>query len=112
MIEKNTFTVIDNEGNEKECFVLFTFDNDVTEKSYVVYTDNTFDDNGRIQVYASTYIPNEKGNITDLFPVETAEEWELIEGTLKDIQRQIRNGNLDESEFDEENEDDDDENNY
>lgn len=105
MIEKNTFTIIDNEGNEKECFVLFTFDNDVTRKSYVVYTDNTFDDDNRTRVYASTYIPNGNGNITELFPVETAEEWELIEETLNDIQKQIRYGILDESEFDAEKED-------
>lgn len=98
MIEENTFTVIDNDGNEMECFVLFTFESDVTRKSYVVYTDNTFDDKDRIQIYASTYIPDADGSVTTLHPINTAEEWELVEETLNNIQQQILGENL--SEFD------------
>ena len=51
MKEKNTFTVINNEGKEVLCDVLFTFDSDETGKSYVVYTDNTKDQTGNIQVF-------------------------------------------------------------
>ena len=53
MEDKNTFTVINEEGKEVVCNVLFTFDSDETKKSYIVYTDNTKDKQGNIQVYAS-----------------------------------------------------------
>ena len=43
MENKNTFTVINDEGREILCNVLFTFDSDETKKSYIVYTDNTKD---------------------------------------------------------------------
>lgn len=55
MEDKNTFTVINEEGKEVVCNVLFTFDSDETKKSYIVYTDNTKDNQGNIQVYASIY---------------------------------------------------------
>ena len=35
MKEKNTFTVINDEGKEIVCDVLFTFDSDETKKSYI-----------------------------------------------------------------------------
>lgn len=47
MQEKNTkgiFTIVNDEGKEIECEVLFTFDSDETKKSYIVYTDNTKED--------------------------------------------------------------------
>ena len=40
MSEKNTFTVLNNEGKEITCEILFTFDSEETKKSYIVY--NTF----------------------------------------------------------------------
>ena len=32
--KKNTFTIVNDEGKELECDVLFTFDSDETKKSY------------------------------------------------------------------------------
>ena len=60
MKEKNSFTVINDEGKEVVCDVLFTFDSEETNKSYIAYTDNTKDKNGNVQVYASIYDPNEE----------------------------------------------------
>ena len=42
-MEKNSFTIIGEDGVEKSYDVLFTFDNDETKKSYIVYTDNSLD---------------------------------------------------------------------
>ena len=42
----SSFTVINKEGKEVKCDVLFTFDSEETGKSYMVYTDNTKDDKG------------------------------------------------------------------
>ena len=35
--KKNTFTIVNDEGKELECDVLFTFDSDETKKSYGLY---------------------------------------------------------------------------
>ena len=91
-MDKNTFTVINKEGKETTCYVLFTFDSEETNKSYIVYTDNTTDSAGKIQVYASIYNPNEE-KITTLEPITTDKEWKIIETILSTLQEEIKNGN-------------------
>lgn len=89
MQEKNTkgiFTIVNDEGKEIECEVLFTFDSDETKKSYIVYTDNTKDEVGNIKVYASVFDPT--GASSALLPVETEKEWLVIENILASIQEQ------------------------
>lgn len=89
MKEKNTFTVINQQGEEITCDVLFTFDSNETQKSYLVYTDNTKDKNGNIQVYASIFDPNSTN--TELLPIETDKEWKVIETILETLQDEIKN---------------------
>lgn len=91
MEEKNTFTVINDEGKESVCDVLFTFDSDETKKSYVVYTDNTKDENGNIRVYASIFNPNDNGDGTELLPIQTEKEWKVIEKILESLQEEVQN---------------------
>lgn len=90
-MEKNSFTVINNEGKEVRCDVLFTFDSNETGKSYVVYKDNTRDPNGNIQVYASIFNPEDDGEESELSPIETEKEWAVIESILKSLQEEIGN---------------------
>ena len=89
MREKNQFTVINDEGREIVCDVLFTFDSDETGKSYIVYTDNTKDENGNIKVYASIFNPDDEN--TELLPIETDKEWKVIEAILSSIQEEVKN---------------------
>ena len=96
MEDKNTFTVINEEGKEVVCNVLFTFDSDETKKSYIVYTDNTKDKQGNIQVYASIYDPKQEDNM-ELLPIETDKEWKVIETILESLQEEIRNSSSDNS---------------
>ena len=93
---KNSFTVINDEGQEITCDVLFTFDSDETKKSYIVYTDNTKDKEGNIQVYASIFNP-ESEDVTELLPIETEKEWKVIETILESLQDEIKNGNTGDS---------------
>ena len=44
MNKDNTFTIVDKDGKEIECEVLFTFESDETKKNYIVYTDNSKDE--------------------------------------------------------------------
>ncbi len=87
MLEKNKIKVKDKEGNEIICDVLFTFDNNETNKSYIVYTDNTKDENGKIKVYASIYDPAKE--VTALEPIKTDKEWKYIETIFQTIQEEI-----------------------
>ncbi len=86
MEEKNTFTVMDENGKEVVCEVLFTFDSEETKKSYIVYTDNTTDDEGNIKVYASIFDPNAEN--TELIPIESDREWKIVETILESIQEE------------------------
>ncbi len=87
MDEKNQFKLKDEYGNETIYDILFTFDNEETKKSYIVYTDNSVDESGNVQVYASVYYPGEE--ITKLDPIETDKEWKIIEEILKTIQEEV-----------------------
>ena len=40
-MENNSFTMLNEAGEEVKYDVLFTFDNEETNKSYIAYTDNT-----------------------------------------------------------------------
>ena len=85
-IKNNKFKVIDNDGKEVECEVLFTFESDETKKNYIVYTDNTKDEIGNIKVYASIFDPN--SDTTKLEPIETEKEWNIIENILETLQEE------------------------
>lgn len=85
--KKGVFTIINENGKEVECEILFTFDSDETKKSYIVYTDNTLDDDGSTKVYASVYDPT--GQDSSLLPIETEKEWLVIENILSSVQAKI-----------------------
>ncbi len=85
--EEMTFMAIDSEGKEVEFDILFSFDSEETGKHYIVYTDNTEDEDGNINVYASAFAPdNDK---SELLPIETEKEWKIIEIILEEIQNEI-----------------------
>lgn len=74
MLETNTLFVRDENGNELEMEILFTFDDEEHKKKYVVFADPKDEDG---EVFASAY--DDEGN---LLPVETEEEWKMIEEVL------------------------------
>lgn len=79
----NVFTIINDEGKEVKCEILFTYEDEKTKKNYIAYTDNTTDEEGNIKVYASIFNPEEENPV--LIPIETDEEWKLIEGILASL---------------------------
>ena len=87
MLEKNKLKVKDVNGNEEVYDILFTFDNDETKKSYIVYTDNSKDANGKIKVYASCYDPQDKN--MKLEDIKTDKEWKYIETIIQTLQEEI-----------------------
>lgn len=85
------FTIVNEEGKEIDCEVLLTVDSDETKKSYIVYTDNSLDENGSIKTYASIYDP--KGESLKLEPIETEKEWQMIENILSSVQEKVNENN-------------------
>ena len=69
---------IEKNGKEVECDVLFTFDCEETMKSYVGYTDHSKGENGRKNIYVSSYNPFgiklELEDITDKKELEMVNE--------------------------------------
>lgn len=84
MDEKKKFIILDSNGKKVECEPLFTFESDETKKQYVVYTDNSLDDQGNVRVFASIYKTNDKGG--ELLPIKTNKEWKVIETIIDTIQ--------------------------
>lgn len=91
MNKENTFKVVDKEGNTIEFEILFTFESDETKKNYMVYTDNTKDENGNVRVYASVFVPDAEP--LELLPVETEREWKIIETILESIEEESKKNN-------------------
>ncbi len=88
MENNTTFKVINDQGVEITCDILFTFDSDETKKSYIVYTDNSKDEQGNVQVFASIYDPKQEN--PKLEPIETDQEWKIIETILNTLQEEIK----------------------
>jgi len=74
-VVEDKFTLIDDQGNEKEFTILSTFHSDETGKDYVFYYDESQEDeDGESEVYVSSY--DENNNIQD---VVDEDELEMIE---------------------------------
>lgn len=71
MEDNKRLIVVDQNNQEIEMEILFTFDDENRGKKYVLYT-NPNDESG--EVFASSY--DEEGK---LFAVEDPTEWEMIE---------------------------------
>lgn len=82
--ESMSFTVLDQNGREVKCEALFTFESEETGRSYIVYTDNSVDEDGNTRVFASIYNPD--SDEQRLMPIETEKEWKTIEIILEELQ--------------------------
>jgi uncharacterized protein YrzB (UPF0473 family) len=91
MEERKIFKVKNEEGIEIECEVLFTFDSEETNKSYMAYTDNTKDEEGSVKVYAAVY--EEDGANFNLKPITTEKEWKIVETILEEVQAEFEESN-------------------
>lgn len=76
---------IEKNGKPVECDVLFTFNCDELGKTYVGYTDHSIAENGRKNIYVSSYNPfiglEELENITD------PDELNMVQEVLSEIDK-------------------------
>lgn len=87
-MENGKLKITNDKGETLECDVLFTFDSDETNKSYIAYTDNTTDENGNVKVYANIYDPT--GADLSLQPLTSEKEWKVIENILVSVQEKLQ----------------------
>lgn len=88
-MKENTFKMVTEDGQEITCNVLFTFDSEETKKSYIAYTDNTYEEDGSIKAYAAVYHPEDLNKGFE--PIETEKEWKVVETILQTIQEEVKN---------------------
>jgi uncharacterized protein YrzB (UPF0473 family) len=73
--------VTNEQGKELECIIIMTFESEEFEKSYVVYQLKD-DESG--EYFAASFNP-EDGEEGQLLPIETDEEWDLVEEVLENF---------------------------
>ena len=83
---ENTFIAIDANRNEVVCYILFIFDSSETGKTYIVYTDDRGEKDGRGQLFASILSETEEKNGNHLLlPIHTEREWDIIKTILCEL---------------------------
>lgn len=74
-------------GKDIECDAIVTYHDDNTNKDFIVYTDKTLNEEGKLRIYYSYYKMN--GNKIELSPVEDLEGkkigLELIKEVISDM---------------------------
>jgi len=78
-MEEKTFTVVDDQGVEKEFEVVLTFNSEDFGKSYVIYK---MPDDESEEVFAAIFDENAKDG-GNLVQVESEEEWNMLEEVLE-----------------------------
>lgn len=86
-MSKKQFAVIGPDGRETICDILAAFENPENKKRYIIYTDNTKNELGQTNVYASRYNPETKEE-GGLLPVDTDEEWKMINQVIQNLQQE------------------------
>lgn len=77
-------TLIDEQGNEELYQVLFTFDSEDYNKSYVLLYPSAAQEDEEVEIQAYAYQPDESGDASegDLLPIEDDKEWDMVEEVL------------------------------
>ena len=75
------FKIVDENGKIIDCEILYTFKNPDSNIDYVLYTDGTMGEDGKLDVYASRY--DFVDNSYVLKAIEDDSEWDLIDEVLE-----------------------------
>lgn len=86
-LEENERIIIPDENGEEHLFeVLYTFDVDENNQTYIALVPAESQDDEEVEVYAFRY--EEKDTDEDdlaLFPIESDEEWDMVEEVLNTL---------------------------
>ncbi len=77
-LKENQLIITDEEGNETLCEILFTFDSEEFNKSYVFfYEAGNYQEDDEVEVSFAAYEPKD-GGIGELKEVENEEEFKML----------------------------------
>ena len=80
-MDSKYITITDNDGNIFNYEIILAFYWSKTKKHYLIYTDNTYE-NEKLNVSAAIYYPNDE---TRLDEITTEEEWNEIAKKLGEL---------------------------
>ena len=72
--------LLGEDGNVYEYEIIMTFKIENNNQFYIVYTDNTYNEENKLKIYAAKYFLFDN---TKLEPITTKEEWNIIEHQLR-----------------------------
>jgi uncharacterized protein YrzB (UPF0473 family) len=85
-MNETQLTLQDENGNDVLFDIVHSFYNEEFNKSYVLLVPAEGDDDEEIEeIYPYVFTLNDEGSIDELFPVESDEEWDMIENELESL---------------------------
>ncbi len=76
----NYFTITNDEDEEIICEIVHRFELSDFAKSYILYT--YADEEEVSEIFASAYVAGENGEVVDLIPINSEDEWAAVEKEL------------------------------
>ncbi len=86
MEKEKTFVAYDEKGNEVTCEIIMTYVCEKNNNTYLFYTDNSEDEQGELNLYASRYLGEEDGEL-QLEEITDEKEWDLLENALEEAKK-------------------------
>ena len=84
--EGRKFECYDDEGNVIECEVIMNYICEDNHKNYVFYTDNCYDEEGNLNLYASVYLGEENDHMI-LESITDENEWSILDKVLEEAKK-------------------------
>lgn len=87
IIPKNEayFYGFDNEGHRIRFDILFTYDSEITGRTYVASTDNSPNENGEFPIY----VHYRGQDSEELLPVTDDAEWAMIDRDIQELFKEL-----------------------
>ena len=80
-------TFVTEEGQIIKGSVMGAFEDDLSVKKYVIYTDNSINETGNYNIFAASYDPEQEDEQILIHAIETEAEWQRIEMMLEKLSR-------------------------
>lgn len=91
MFEGRKFNAYDEYGEAIECEVIMFYHSLENDNDYVFYTDNDYDEEGNLNLYASRYL-GELDDEIELEEIEDDNEWKLLDKALELAKEGLKDG--------------------
>ena len=87
-MENNKFIFEKENGEKVECEVIFSFYAKEADRNYILFTDNTYDENNNLKVY----VYHNSSEDETLLPVEDEKEFNMVNRVFQQYKGEQSNG--------------------